>query len=76
MELHEKFRKSLLMLRNRDGIKLTQEDVAGEAELTLRYYQKLETGECKNPSLDVVNRIARAFDMTLSDFCKFMEERD
>lgn len=64
------------MLRNRDDIKLTQEDVADEAGMTLRYYQKLETGESKNPSLEIVDRIARAFDMKLSEFCKFMEERD
>ena len=76
MELHEKFRKSLLMLRSRDGIKLTQEDVADEAGLTLRYYQKLETGESRKPSLEVVDRIARAFDMKLSEFCRFMEECD
>lgn len=76
MEIHEKFRKAVLMLRNRDGIKITQEEIAEEAGLTLRYYQKLETGESKKPSLEVVDRIAHAFGMNLSDFCKLMEELD
>lgn len=76
MELHEKFRKALLMLRNRDEIRLTQEDIANETGLTLRYYQKLETGESKKPSLVVVDKIAHAFGMKLSEFCKFMEELD
>lgn len=76
MEIHEKFRNAILMLRNRDGIKITQQEIAEEADLTLRYYQKLETGESKKPSLEVVDRIAHAFGMNLSDFCKFMEELD
>ena len=64
------------MLRNRDEIRLTQEDIANETGLTLRYYQKLETGESKKPSLVVVDKIAHAFGMKLSEFCKFMEELD
>ena len=76
MELHEKFRKALLMQRNRDEIRLTQEDIANETGLTLRYYQKLESGESKKPSLVVVEKIARAFGRKLSEFCKYMEELD
>lgn len=76
MELHEKFRKAILQQRNRTDIKLTQEDVAEEAGLTLRYYQKLESGIARKPSLEVVNKIAQAFDMKLSDLCKIIEEMD
>ncbi|MCR4816651.1 MAG: helix-turn-helix transcriptional regulator [Bacteroidales bacterium] len=76
MELYDKFQKTLLVLRNRSDIKLTQEDIADEAGMTLRYYQKLESGESKKPSLEIVDKIARAFDMKLSEFCKFMEEID
>lgn len=76
MELHEKFRKVILQQRNRTDFKLTQEDIAKEAGLTIRYYQKLEAGIAKRPSLDVANRIAHAFDMKLSDLCKLMEEMD
>ncbi|MBE6258206.1 MAG: helix-turn-helix transcriptional regulator [Prevotella sp.] len=76
MELHEKFRNVILQQRNRTDFKLTQEDIAKEAGLTIRYYQKLEAGIAKRPSLDVVNRIAHAFDMKLSDLCKLMEEMD
>ena len=71
MELHEKFRNVILQQRNRTDFKL-----AKEAGLTIRYYQKLEAGIAKRPSLDVVNRIAHAFDMKLSDLCKLMEEMD
>ena len=76
MELHEKFRKAILQQRNRTDVKLTQEDVADEAGITLRYYQKLESGKSQNPSLDVVSKIAHAFDMKLSDLCKIIEEID
>lgn len=76
MEIYEKFRNAILILRRRDEIKLTQKDVADEADLTLRYYQKLETGDVKRPSLEVVDKIAHAFGMKLSEFCKFMEELD
>ena len=76
MELHEKFRNVILQQRNRTDFKLTQEDIAKEAGLTIRYYQKLEAGIAKRPSLDGVNRIAHAFDMKLSDLCKLIEEMD
>ena len=76
MELHEKFRNVILQQRNRTDFKLTQEDIAKEAGLTIRYYQKLEAGIAKRPSLDVVNRIAHALDMKLSDLCKLIEEMD
>lgn len=76
MELHEKFRNVILQQKNRTDFKLTQEDIAKEAGLTIRYYQKLEAGIAKRPSLDVVNRIAHAFDMKLSDLCKLIEEMD
>lgn len=75
MELHEKFRKALLVLRRRD-LGLTQNDIAMEADVSLRYYQNLESGKKKNPSLDVVDRIARAHGIKLSEFCKFIEEMD
>ncbi|MBQ9203248.1 MAG: helix-turn-helix transcriptional regulator [Prevotella sp.] len=75
MELHEKFRKALLVLRRRD-MKLTQNDIAMEADMSLRYYQNLESGKRKNPSLDIVDKIAHAHGMTLSEFCKIMEDMD
>ena len=40
------------------------------------YLAGLEAGIAKRPSLDVVNRIAHAFDMKLSDLCKLIEEMD
>lgn len=76
MELIERFSKVIVQLRRRDNIKLTQEEVAKEAGLTLRYYQKLESGAAKRPSLEVVSKIAKALGMKLSDFCKLIEEID
>ena len=76
MELHEKFRNAILQLRNRTDVKLTQADIADEAGITLRYYQNLEAGIATRPSLEVVNKIAHAFDMKLSELCKMIEEMD
>ena len=44
--------------------------------MSLRYYQNLESGKRKNPSLDIVDKIAHAHGMTLSEFCKIMEDMD
>lgn len=75
MDINEKFAKAILVLRRNNDVKLTQKDIAEEADLTLRYYQYLELGQ-KKPSLETVCKIAHAFDMTLSEFCKYIEEMD
>lgn len=75
MNINEKFAKAILVLRRNSDVKLTQKDIAEEADLTLRFYQYLELGQ-KTPSLETVDKIAHAFGMKLSEFCKYLEEID
>lgn len=75
MNINEKFAKGILMLRRNNEFRFTQKEIADEADLTLRFYQYLELGQ-KKPSLETVDKIAHAFDMKLSEFCKYIEELD
>ena len=75
MDINEKFSKAILVLRISNDVKLTQKDVADEADLSLRFYQDLESGK-KTPSLETVEKIARAHSMKLSDLCRIIDETD
>ncbi len=75
MDINEKFAKAILVLRINNEIKLTQKDVADEADLSIRFYQDLESGK-KTPSLETVDKIAHAHSMKLSDLCKIIEETE
>ena len=75
MDINEKFAKAILVLRRNSDIKLTQKDVADEADISSRHYQYLELGQ-KKPMLETVDKIAHAFGMKLSEFCKYIEEMD
>ncbi len=44
----------------RDGLELTQGQLAGQSELSQGYLSQLENGEVKNPSAAVLLRIAQA----------------
>jgi transcriptional regulator with XRE-family HTH domain len=46
---------------------LTQEDLAFKARVTPGYVAQLELGMRKNPSLDVVRRLARALKVPLGE---------
>lgn len=46
---------------------LTQEELAFKAKVTPGYVAQLELGLRKNPSLDVVRRLARALGVRLSE---------
>jgi transcriptional regulator with XRE-family HTH domain len=46
---------------------LTQEELAFKAKVTPGYVAQLELGLRKNPSLDVVRRIARALGVRLAE---------
>ena len=52
-------------LREKKG--LTQEELAFKAKVTPGYVAQLELGLRKNPSLDVVRRLARALGVRLSE---------
>jgi XRE family transcriptional regulator of biofilm formation len=52
-------------LREKKG--LTQEELAFKAKVTPGYVAQLELGIRKNPSLDVVGRLARALGVRLAE---------
>ncbi len=52
-------------LREKKG--LTQEELAFRAKVTPGYVAQLELGLRKNPSLDVVRRLARALGVRLAE---------
>lgn len=75
MDLQKKFALAILRLRTQNEVKITQRDIADEADINIRYYQSLEAGK-KMPSIKIAEKIAKAFDMKLSELCKIIEEMD
>lgn len=67
----------LKMLRERkskeDEMKLTQNELAEYAGMSVRYYNKLEKGK-SIPTIDTLMKIAEAYKMTLSEICRMIEE--
>ncbi len=55
----------------REERKLTQEKLAQKAGISLYYLQLLEGKKPKNPSLLVLDKLARAFDMPVWKLLKF-----
>ena len=53
--------------RLREDLGLTQQQLAERLSITPPYLAMLEAGERKNPSLDIVRRLARALKVPLSD---------
>ncbi len=67
MKIAEKFGRRLKELRTQK--KLTQEDIAYKAEVTVYYISKIERG-LANPSLETLVKIASALNTNLSDLLK------
>lgn len=65
--------KSLRKKSQEEDVRLTQEDLAYEAGISVRYYNDLENGK-KLPTLEVLMKIAGAYKMTLAEICKQIEE--
>ena len=63
MEIKVTIGKTIKALRKEMGPEWTQDRTAQEADISTRYYQKLEYGE-KLPSLTTVFKLAKAFDIT------------
>ena len=55
----------------REEHKLTQEKLAQKAGISLYYLQLLEGKKPKNPSLLVLEKLAKAFDMPVWQLVKF-----
>lgn len=68
--INEKFRGYIRNKRRES--KLTQVDVSDEAEISVRYYQYLESGKRK-PTLEVCAKIACVYGMSLTEFCNYVE---
>lgn len=60
----KKLRERILALRRECG--LTQEDMQGYG-LSLRQYQRIESGETSNVTLGNLYKIAKAFGMSVSE---------
>ena len=75
MKLTEKISRTLIQLRYQDIFAtLTKKEVAEEADISERYYSKLEKGMAM-PSLEVIESLAKVYNMKLSEFVKLIEEQ-
>lgn len=76
MDLEKKFAITIHRLRVYDGDeKLTQQEVADDAEISLRYYQDLERG-AKNPTLKVIEKIAGVYGLKAWELLQHAENAD
>jgi transcriptional regulator with XRE-family HTH domain len=60
-------RLAKVIQRLRDEKGMTQRDLAAAAKVTPGYIAQLEVGLRKNPSLDVLKKIAKALGATVSE---------
>lgn len=72
MELEKKFALTISRLRLSAEEKLTQQDVADYAGISLRYYTALEKGT-KNPTLKVIESLASVYGMKTWELMQLME---
>lgn len=75
MDLEKKFALTIHRLRLSSDEKLTQQDIADEAGISLRYYCSLEKG-IKNPTLKVIDAIAVAHGMKSWELLRLMDSID
>jgi len=54
----------------RQGKEMSQEALARAADLSLPTIVKIESGETPNPSIDTVQKIAKAFGVSIDDLMK------
>ncbi len=67
MEIKKKFGKKLKQLRTEKGI--SQESLALAADLDRTYIPSIEKGE-RNVSITVVEKLAKALDVSITEFFK------
>jgi transcriptional regulator with XRE-family HTH domain len=51
----------------REGAGMTQRDLAAKAKVTAGYIAQIEMGTKKNPSLDVLKRLAKALGVPVTE---------
>jgi transcriptional regulator with XRE-family HTH domain len=71
MDIQQKFGKTLRRLRNQKG--LSQEKFGFVVNLDRTYIASIGRGE-RNLSLKNIEKISKAFDLSLSEFFKMVEE--
>jgi transcriptional regulator with XRE-family HTH domain len=60
-------RLSQVIQKLRDSKHMTQRELAEKAKVTAGYVAQLEMGQKKNPSLDVLRRLAKALGVPVSE---------
>ena len=73
MTLQEKLGKAIVLLRKKRG--LTQEKFANDAEIDRRYMSDIENGK-RNISTDVIERLAKCLEMSVSELFSVAENID
>ena len=73
MTLQEKLGKAIVKLRKQRG--LAQEKFANESEIDRRYMSDSENGK-RNISIDVIERLAKSFGISVSDLFQIAENID
>ncbi len=73
MTLQEKLGKAIVKLRKQRG--LAQEQFANESEIDRRYMSDIENGK-RNISIDVIERLAKSFGISVSELFQIAENID
>lgn len=68
METRKYLARSVIQHRRAQGI--SQENLAAKCRISTRYLSTIETGRA-NPSLDVLDRLAQAFSISLEELLHF-----
>ena len=74
MSINHKLSKVLKMLRLKTG--LTQDQLAELSKIDYKHIQKLEGKTPSSPSLNTLEKIAKGFDISISDLIKAIEKID
>jgi transcriptional regulator with XRE-family HTH domain len=56
-----------MIKERREGLGLTREELAKKAKVTTAYVSMLEAGKRKNPSLPVLQRLAKALGVPMTE---------
>lgn len=73
MNLSEKIGKAIKHLRKFHNI--SQEQLANNSNVDRRYFSDIETGK-RNPSINILDQIAKCFDMSVGQFLTYAEKFD
>ena len=68
-DINRRFGMNIRKLREKHN--LTQEQLAQLAEVDYKYIQRLEGKTPSSPSLNIIEKLAKAFGITISQLMKF-----